>query len=243
MGPGADAGVRAGRWEERWQHSPRPCQSVRVHSSPTVRAEVSRSGFPALLRAMVYTNLRGPRVVKLEGVCSEVVRTSTSIVAGCSAATTMLRVILLQSCDSFTTWSPQVRMKVVVDDISLQAIGSEGEVPPTLARAANKMVDMLQGDLQAEVSVKKSLALGSSAAVEKAICERLRHKLATARSAKNLGVDFGCRGRIAVTQKLRNITVAKRCKRHQFIKRDKGDAAKLVKTGAVLARGVWSGCK
>ena len=41
----------------------------------------------------------GPRVLRLDGVFSDAFRVGSSIVAGCAGATTLLRAVLLKTCD------------------------------------------------------------------------------------------------------------------------------------------------
>ena len=97
-------------------------------------------GLPLYYARWCLVTYGGPRVLKLEGACSEIFRVNTSIVAGCAGATTMLRAMLLQACDEVVGECPRVRLKVVVDDISLQALGSPSSVVNQIGRATNLLV-------------------------------------------------------------------------------------------------------
>ena len=190
-------------------------------------------GIPLHYARWCLLTYAGPRVLKLEGVCSPVYRVSTSIVAGCAGATTLLRAILLRSCDAVVSLCPEVRLKVVVDDISLQAIGSASDVSINLSRATDIIAEKLETDVQATLSRSKSIVIASSAALERSIWNALTHKLLVSKAVKKFGVDVCCRGRTTATQRLRIVTVAKRRGKYQFLRRNGGNMAKVAKTGAL----------
>ena len=47
----------------------------------------------------------------------------SSIVAGCSQATTLLRVFVVRVLDKVVRRNPNIRLDVIVDDITMSAIG------------------------------------------------------------------------------------------------------------------------
>ena len=145
---------------------------------------------------------------------------NTSIVAGCAGATTMLRAMLLQACDEVVGECPRVRLKFVVDDISLQALGSPSSVVNQIGRSTNLLVSRLETELGGHVSCKKSVVLASSIELENAVRQNLCSELSGTKLTKNLGVDYSCRSRATqVTQQWRICTVAKRAGTYQFLKK------------------------
>ena len=67
-----------------------------------------------------------------------------SVVAGCTFATTLLRVVLLKCGDIMRTCYPQVDLYVYVDDIDPGMEGDEQGVAITLGGAMRSLVTMLQ---------------------------------------------------------------------------------------------------
>ena len=112
--------------------------------------------------------------MSVDGAVSVVFRIGTSIVAGCTFATTILRMVLIECLDLGFRLYPNVTFYVYVDDIDLGAYGEEDEVVDAVAGATRFLVLAIENSVQAVVSRGKSVVLGSSAGVR----DRLQDKLA-----------------------------------------------------------------
>eukprot|EP00959_Pyramimonas_sp_CCMP1952_P006229 130268-Pyramimonas_sp.AAC.1 len=100
---------------------------------------------------MVYG---GRKMIKVREVVSSVIRLNRSIIAGCSFATTLLRVVLCDSLVYMRDRWPSVHLYVMVDVITLEAIGSARFVRQTLADAVPDACKQWQ-HLEQVVSRKK----------------------------------------------------------------------------------------
>eukprot|EP00973_Karenia_brevis_P045392 6287233-Karenia_brevis.AAC.1 len=91
----------------------------------------------------------GPRVLSVEGAVTETFCLSTSIVAGCTFATTLLRVVLIEILDAGCRLYPQIELYVYIDDIDLGVSGTAEAVVETCASATRMMVLGLENKLGA----------------------------------------------------------------------------------------------
>ena len=66
----------------------------------------------------------GPRAVSFNGAGSRAFEAGGTILPGCSCATTMARVILVRLLRGISAAYPSVDIKNVVDDVSMQAMGT-----------------------------------------------------------------------------------------------------------------------
>eukprot|EP00973_Karenia_brevis_P046875 6504070-Karenia_brevis.AAC.1 len=87
-----------------------------------------RTGFPIRVVRLCLVIYAGPRIVSVDGAVTNIFRLSTSIVAGCTFATTLLRVVLLECLDMGQRLYPAVSFYVYVDDIDIGAYGDEETV-------------------------------------------------------------------------------------------------------------------
>eukprot|EP00959_Pyramimonas_sp_CCMP1952_P451834 9460001-Pyramimonas_sp.AAC.1 len=81
---------------------------------------------------MVYG---GPRMIQIREAVSSAFSIGCSIVAGCSFATTMLRVVLHDSLVYMQKYWPSLSLYVLVGDITVSALGSEKFARESLSRA------------------------------------------------------------------------------------------------------------
>eukprot|EP00959_Pyramimonas_sp_CCMP1952_P433604 9080196-Pyramimonas_sp.AAC.1 len=75
---------------------------------------------------------------------TEVVSTNRTIVAGCSCATSLLRLVLLSPAGAVVQRYASVDLAIVVDDLQLQRVGDAWEV----ARALKGAEDLLTSELR-----------------------------------------------------------------------------------------------
>ena len=190
-------------------------------------------GFNAIVARLAISLYAGPRRLVANGAVSRQMCTKQGILAGCTFATTLLRVLLISSCDATALHWPSIRLGVFVDDASLQAVGLEEFVVTQLSESTAFLAECFEQDLFMQVSRAKSVLLGSSRALAMRLAARLRRwGFMVADNAKNLGCDFASGKRIK-----RSSQIARRMKSQRRLHRFKV----LRKAGASLGRVAHSG--
>ena len=202
------------------------------------------AGIPWTWLRLVLWVYAGPRVAVLEGAVSAELATDTTIVAGCSGATTLLKAFIIAKFDAIVAKYPTLRYCVMVDDMTIAASGTVARVLRSLPRALHALWTALAAapprgrDLQ--VSGAKSVAISSDPEVGRRVVARVgskRMRLVTA--TKNLGVDDGAgkaTPRTVAAGRLR--AVASRVPRLRMLRKAglvKGRLAALARSGAVPA--------
>ncbi|CAK0841387.1 unnamed protein product [Prorocentrum cordatum] len=90
--------------------------------------DANSTGFPVkLLRACCVT-YSGYRVITVDGACSAPSRATGTVLADCSCATGIAKLLLFRSCKKVAAFYPSVRPGSVVDDFTLQTAGTTGMV-------------------------------------------------------------------------------------------------------------------
>ena len=177
---------------------------------------------------------RLPRVLGADGAFSRLVTAVLGITAGAGHATLELRLIMHEVVtDTLSRW-PLLSITLYVDDATLEAVHSSRTVVlAVVAAATDYVVNWLQQTLQLEVSVKKSVVVGSShrLAADIATASRTRTLTAT-RSTKLLGVGTSAgRTRCVKFLKVRINTLKKRIPRIHCLRRS-GISAKQMTRAA-----------
>ena len=196
-------------------------------------------GFPLPVLRVVLSAYSGFRTLVLEGVSSAPARASRSILAGCFAAVSLGKVIMMRTLDRVTCLWSGIRLRVVVDDVSVQGVSTAARLPKLLVDAVSKLAFELQGRLKLPVSEAKTKVLGSNFRTRREIAQgltRLGLPFRQASQAEHLGVDFAA-GRRLVWRKLSSRIHAVRRRQRQWaiLRRDGGSTKKLARTGALPA--------
>ncbi|CAK0828723.1 unnamed protein product, partial [Prorocentrum cordatum] len=115
---------------------------------------------------------------------------NSSIVAGCSFATTLLKIVLKNVCGEFMSRWPRLGLALMVDDSTIQALGSEQFVKKALVSGTLQFCRGLEA-LEMKVSRKKCILVASDIKVGRSLQRSLREfSFKYVPAAKNLGVDF-----------------------------------------------------
>ena len=183
---------------------------------------------------MLYSMLR---MVLAGGVATGSVRATRTIVAGCSFATTLLRLALISTLDRAATAWPSVMFVVVVDDIQLQALGTNATLVANLVKSAVQMTKRgLTDECGLVVSEPKFQVLANCPLGQAAVARTRGLREGLRRHTRNLGVDYSCGKRGART--VRATRVKKMLKRMPFFRRLRaagGKTVRLARTGIVPA--------
>jgi hypothetical protein len=114
------------------------------------------------------------------------------ITAGSVFATTELRILLIDVVDSTYKIWPTIGLTLYVDDFTIDVTGTLRYVSRTLPRVTDHIIKFLQEVLNLEVSKTKSVVVGSTVNLSKAVVNNMTSKVVTAkRSAKMLGTSHG----------------------------------------------------
>ena len=184
----------------------------------------------------------GPRVLRLDDVFSDAFRVGSSIVAGCAGATTLLRAVLLKTCDLAVqkglNMATRFSLKVVVDDITVQGLSASQEAPDAyeafeaeLGAVIEVVADGLEGQIGATVSDDKTVVIGTSEQVVGRVVEATGNRWRGVDVVRNLGVDTSYTRPTASTQRARQEAAAGRAGRFGFLRRHGGRVAGVARGG------------
>lgn len=104
---------------------------------------------------------RGARLLSIDGVCSHSVHDSCTVVADCTFATTLMRVMLIRLDAQIVRRYEHVMLMIYVDDVQALAVGPGEEPGRTLVRTAQGMLAGLESGLRLLVSRPKTIWLSS----------------------------------------------------------------------------------
>ena len=114
--------------------------------------EASAVGFPLRFLRAACALYKGPRVLRLGQTYSQLVRTEGTVIAGCSHANTLARFLCFRLLEKLGNAMPSAHLNNIVDDFSLQVLGSQRHVVAVVTRAGNELVDGLT-ELQLKVNL------------------------------------------------------------------------------------------
>ena len=100
-------------------------------------------GFPPGVLRLALEVCSFARHLTLSGVVAKGVDTLSAILAGTTFATDLLYAVMVGPCDRLGEMLPSLNLSLVVDDLAVQAIGSEGQVVRDTRRANHIVVDEL----------------------------------------------------------------------------------------------------
>ena len=104
-------------------------------SHDVLRQEALAEGFPLRLLRGLCTYYGGYRVAVLGGAASEPFCVGGTVVPGCSCAQSVAKLMLQRALRDLAQRCPAVLVKNIVDDVSLQAVGTHKVVVKELSRA------------------------------------------------------------------------------------------------------------
>lgn len=154
-----------------------------------------RYGYPLALLRLNLAVYSGPRVISYGGCVSRAVQLGASIAAGCSAATALLKLVLIPCFDEATELYSTLEFFVFVDDTDIDGSGEAEELAENLVNGTRFVVRYLEAKLQCPVSREKSKALGSSQQLRGLMEPGMSAiGIGLAKTGKKLGVTFSADG-------------------------------------------------
>ena len=188
----------------------------------------------------------GPRVLRVDGAHSEVFSVDASIVAGCAGATTLLKAVLMKTCDLAVARAmgraTVLKLYVVVDDITIQGV-SAGETAKELyeefendvCEITNCVVEDLETSVGSTVSDEKSVVIASSNEVAARIAEGTANRCTSTQATRNLGVDVSYLKASGTTQRSRIEQARARIGRFAFLRGFGGQVSAVVRAGPMAS--------
>ena len=110
--------------------------------------------FPLQVLRTALRAYLGPRHITCDGCCHEGLVAIRSIVAGCSQATTLVKVYYRRPLLSWSATWVTIQLDVYLDDFTMAIFGTE-EDGFVLVRGAKAMHELIENQLRCQVSVKK----------------------------------------------------------------------------------------
>ena len=194
-------------------------------------------GFPSKLLRMALGIYRGARSIQYERACSSAVFASNGVIAGCSLATTLVKVFMWRTLDAARGRFPGIRLKVYLDDILLRWVGHlrNGRFVQlsTLIKAIVYYSEAICDEMKAELNTGKTCLVSSNKQVLKLLEGRLRGLgVAAGEGCRLLGVDYACgaRRRLKAIAR-RKEKASKKCRRIGRLSKTRADRGMLWTTG------------
>ena len=97
--------------------------------------------FPLALVVAACQLYAGPRMLSISGAVSATFEAMGTILAGCSLATTLARVLLYRLLVGVAALHPSVILRNVIDDVSCQALGASARAVHQLGQAGNELAE------------------------------------------------------------------------------------------------------
>ena len=202
--------------------------------------EAKRFGFPLRVLQLALMLYRVPRRVVLGGVATALVATEQTIVAGCTFATTLLKLTLMHAVDVVVTRHPQAHVAVVVDDITVSAACKQQRETDRIVRDASEtLVQQLVAVCDLVVSESKTAFVTNNEGGRSRRRCKVRGPIlnrALVYSTKNLGVDFAAGKRCKYTVRSERIKkLVHRVRRCKALRAAGARTTLLTRTGIVPA--------
>ena len=154
------------------------------------------------------------RHLSCQGAVAASVRTLPAVLAGSTFATDALFLAFLAPCDRLTRFFPAANLALVVDDLSIQTLGTFEDVLGGTLQITEFLIADLEASLGCLVSrgqqwapAGKTVAVASHLLLRRALASRFRRLgIGTVTSARHLGIDYdpaGGRRRPVLRQRLR----------------------------------------
>ncbi len=157
-----------------------------------------RWGVPSTIAALTLHLYSGPRRIRVDGCYSKPVYPTRSILAGCTWATVLIRVIVIEPVADFLrlvhervdAWGIKVMMKVYVDDSALTLIGARSALAWLHPWACKLMMRWIRHVLCQQVAAGKAHCIVSSPGLKKEITRELEGEgIVVSLSGELLGMD------------------------------------------------------
>ncbi len=213
-----------------------------------VAQKALKLGFPPAVALLAVRQYGSERRIAVNGCLTEGVLTDRGVVAGCSIATSIVKLVLVEVIDDVKNKFPRLLLFNYLDDLTLLWRGFRLSQLQRLADAVEYLVTRLERTLDARVSRSKTVIVGSSSDIVRTLAVSLfQYGFQTEHEVRMLGFDMSlapvsykndgkaqvtkrCRRR-RPTRRARYAKVSGRMIRLLRLKRAGADSTKLWVTG------------
>ncbi len=199
-------------------------------------SEAQEVEFPIVLARMSAEMYRAERRLIIDDAISDAIHPTRGFMAGCARAVALIKVIMIRRMDAYVARHPRVLLDVYVDDVELQAVGTE-RIADTLADAVIDLRKVLTQDLGFPLADDKAHVVASTGDLADAIVETSQGAAGRASTrAVKLGVELtsGKRaGRRGDHKRARLRKALARQKRLLRFRRMGGAATKVIRRGVI----------
>ena len=156
-----------------------------------LRARALASGFPIAILNLCLAAYKAARYITCGIWASKALYPSKGIIAGCFAATTLVKVYVLEPFDRLQRAMPQVESDYFIDDFTFSMRGPPRVIGGQILRFAAKLKAVMEDDLQVGIALGEVAVVSSKPGLARVVREGLGRVGGRAvADAKNLGVDY-----------------------------------------------------
>ena len=134
--------------------------------------EAAALGYPLWILRLSISTYTCDRVIRVEGVVSEVFKAKRGITAGSGLATAEMRIVMIRIVDQASQIAPAVVPTLFVDDLSVEAAGGCKFVEKAIVTFKQSACQAIGRDCM-EVSKTKSVCTASDNKLGRVIAEQL----------------------------------------------------------------------
>ncbi len=127
-------------------------------------------GFPIAIARMAIEMYRAERRLVLDEAVSAPINPTRGFMAGCARALALVKVVMIRRVDTYVAKHPRITLDMYVDDVELQATGTQGIIGE-LAEAARDLRKVLCEELGFPLADDKAQVVASSKEIADGIIE------------------------------------------------------------------------
>ena len=206
-----------------------------------LRTAAAATGFPSVLLEAALASYGIERRVKYGAFVADKRFATRGVVAGCSLATTLVKVYVLQHMDALVIRFPLVSWNVFIDDVGAEMTSDSATAAQHVSMAIHALSEYLES-VGCQLAPAKTQVVSSSrwaARRVRALLELAPEQVSHEQSAKFLGADFAPavprRKWTAIsTRRGRESKVAKSLGRMRRLRRAAGPRARLVAAAGLV---------
>ncbi len=121
--------------------------------------EAAEVEFPIVIARMSAEMYRAERRLIIDEAVSEAIHPTRGFMAGCARALALVKVLMIRRMDAYVARHPRVNLDIYVDDVELQAVGTE-RIVETMAAAVTDLKRVLVDELGFPLADEKACVIG-----------------------------------------------------------------------------------
>ncbi len=152
--------------------------------------EARKRDFPVAIVRACLAAYAAPRMITMDKMAARELYPRRGVIAGCSFATTLVKLFYLSSLDKVAASLPSgTNVDMYIDDIAVTAEGPKQEVVAKVVEAHAAIREAMTNELGCTLAAHKAAIIASSKEVGRQVAARLGQGDALVDAAPNLGTD------------------------------------------------------